>query len=249
MNADQMSTDQLSTDKLTADKLSAEQIDALRVALRDASREPGRRGDALDPMESHLSDAQFIAISVGTLLDAELQECSMHLALCSDCEREVERLRNLNGVWANETDAARLRDRRRAAGSSSISIALEGIIIGFQAALRTLIPPRGAYAHPADDDGPAVEFLVEDGSEPVLALIGTLKRRNRDYYARIDEDDGEGEHNFSNRAVLLTITNPPSVQPVVSRRIDVGVAVLLGTDLPLTEVSMLDAQLLPLGEG
>ena len=96
-----------------------------------------------------------------------------------------------------------------------------------------------------EEESVTVEFPVQGTDGIVMALRGTLIRQNRDYYLQINTILPEDRDAFLHRIVLVTLTDPVLNEPLLQRRVDIGVTVMLGTELRLSEESHLEAVLLP----
>ena len=193
--------------------------------------------------DAHLDDAEFVAWTADTLGPERRAECRRHLARCLDCAEEAARIGALGSGWNDPSTVRRLQMlRMKPAPASPVSL-LSDLFADARTALASLAPARGAFASDESESTPdPLYFVVEAYGYPVTGLVGTVLRRDRAYYARIDLD-GLEEILFASQSVLLTIRDPGLPAPILCRRLELGVAVLLGTDLPLTEMSTLEARL------
>ena len=195
--------------------------------------------------DNHLDDAEFVAWAAETLGPERRAECRRHLARCLDCAEEVARIGALGSGWNDPSTVRKLHMLRSTPVPAAPVSLLSDLFAHARIALASLVPPRGAFASDESDGTPdPLYFVVEAEGYPVAGLVGTVLRRDRAYYARIDLD-GPEEVLLASRSVLLTIRDPGLPAPILCRRLEPGVAVLLGTDLPLTEMSTLEAQLFP----
>jgi hypothetical protein len=223
-------------------------LQAAANSLDGAAPTPGMQ-DAWDlpPVlpERHLTDDEFIQLSLASPLAKP--DLAAHLSHCPDCAAAWARLLSLNAVWEDPDEAEALAVRRRQATGGAPK-GLARLFGGFQTSLGALRLPQAACAEGADTVEAEIHFPIYEGDAEIVGLRGTLRRRRRDYYARIAEVGTTGGP-LAQRKVLLTILDTDSAVPLLLRQVDVGTTVLLGTDLSLTEQSALSAGLLAAAEG
>jgi hypothetical protein len=66
-----------------------------------------------EPIGDHLTDDDFIGYDMGTLTAEEVKQVDAHLASCSDCAMEMERLMEAWQVWRGEQGKQRLAALRK----------------------------------------------------------------------------------------------------------------------------------------
>ena len=215
----------------------------LRPVLESWPESAADLPEAEPASDEHLDDAEFVAWAADTLGPERRAECRRHLARCLDCAEEVARIGALGSGWNDPSTVRRLQALRMTPAPVSPVSLLSDLFESARIALASLAPPRGAFASDGSEGTPQpLYFVVEADGYPVAGLVGTVLRRDRAYYARIDLD-GPKDILTASRSVVLTIRDPNLPAPILCRRLELGVAVLLGTDLPLTEMSTLEARL------
>ena len=201
--------------------------------------------------EVHLTDDQFIEYSMRSLNSRTQGQIEKHIRICADCAGEVRRLSNLSHLWNEESQIQHLDYRIRSlvnpnARTQAGSIA--AFLAGVHVTLKALVLPKGAFAEGQDDSSDPIEFRITADGKMVEELLGTLQRKNKEYYVRVRIPRPEDRMRFRNRRVQITLSEAGKAHPILQRDIDVGVAVLLGTALPLTDTCHVAAHLLPLTE-
>ena len=177
---------------------------------------------------SHVSYEQIDAYLEGELDHVQQADVDRHIDACLNCGERVKALRivrselSLDQVYGPLVPAPRFPLRILLAG---------------------LLAPKGAFGDGSDGNTAVVEFPITDGGKPIPGLQGLLQRNGREYFARISMADPQ-ERLFSNRSVHLTI-GEPNTEPLLSRQLDIGVVILLGTDLKLSDTSAVGAELVP----
>ena len=235
--------------------LKIAQSEQLRAALRAAVSPPAPpslsatsltsdTSDGNPPSTPHLTDAEFFGLSLDQLSPQEKQAAAEHMSRCPACNEEWERLQTLNALWNEPAEVARLEARRRALASQPHTSLLQRLAEGMVTSLQALLPRQEAFAQGVENEEADVTFVIAEGKTVIKDLNGLLRRKNREFYARITADSEEAQQ-FAQRSVLITLQNAEGA-PFLQRHLDVGVAVLLGTDLPLTTDSLIGAQLLPI---
>ncbi len=231
-------------------RLSSEQVEAIRAAVAQATPRPEQAkpeqttGVAARP--HHLSDAEFLTLCVRGEATADQlgQEARDHLAQCLECSAEWERLQELGAIWQDPATRERLTARREAAlrGGGPAFIPSAGRPRNF---LGALIPMQAAYAAQAVPDPESIPFPVYEAGAPVSGLSATLRRRNHEVFALVAPLDADATALYGERTALLTIADEENQHPILTREIAVGVATLLGTHLPLSATSYVQADLVP----
>lgn len=84
-------------------RVTAKQLDTF---IRDI------RAIAAEPTGDHLSDDQFISYSMEMLTARQVEQVDAHLASCSDCAIEMERLLEASEAWRGEEGEQRLAQLR-----------------------------------------------------------------------------------------------------------------------------------------
>jgi len=205
----------------------------------------------------HLTDDQFVDYCMDALAPDATVWVEMHLESCPVCREEASRVKQLSAFWNNDVNVARL-ERRIAAvirppqGNPSkeaqpwtLSAGLAAFLSPFAVSLKPLMRPQGAYGETMEDETTTLEFVVTQEGRIVEGLRGLLKRVNREYYVRIFALDPGSRTEFGDRKAMLSISDTYQDRPILHRRIDIGVTVLLGTDFRLTENSSLAVEMLP----
>jgi hypothetical protein len=205
---------------------------------------------------THLTDELFVGYHMNTLAPAELRAVERHLSDCIVCSEEIERIAELSVIWNDEQEIARLQNRVAGVLSDSHTIPawppvrpqeswLAAFVKPFVVSLRPLIRPQGAYGETKEDETTTLEFSITQDGKIVDGLRGMLKRVNREYYVRIFAVDSGARTEFGDRKAVISISDAYQERPILHRRIDIGVTVLLGTDFPLTDNSSLAVEMLP----
>src|SRR5579859_1576461 len=228
-------------------ELAADRIEAIRAAVEAVDTLAKRA--SLEEMTAvsalpHLTDAEFLTLCEAGTADPLRQETRAHLAQCPECRSEWERLQRLGEVWQDQAALERLEARRRAALRAA-DPGLMPMPERRRTTLAALIPLPTAYAAHAMPDIEAVNFPVYGEDGLISSLIATLQRRNHMFYALITPSDDEAVALYGERSVVLTIADGEDRPPFLRREIGIGVAVLLGTHLPLASTSFIQADLAP----
>ncbi|HEV2474389.1 MAG TPA: hypothetical protein VGS41_17060 [Chthonomonadales bacterium] len=195
----------------------------------------------------HLTDVTLIYLCADSLSPELRDLTNNHLRQCAACREELSRLKTAGGQWDQHNSAQKLQREillRHAQGQQAWQhVAKEPWLAWWSISLRNLAPVHGAYA---EGDLPAVEsvsFPVWRGRQMVAGLSGTLERRQREFYARICSDSDYAVAGSGETYVDLHISSPNRENWSLHRKIDIDVAILLGTDLPIDAGSVLIALL------
>lgn len=253
-----MSSPETRTLRVSTDRLR----DMARV-LRDAPT----LGDADDWV--HLTDEQVIACgmtpqgSASILFEEGWREVAgasiddarglRHAVECDECSSEIDRVRSLAGVWADRSAVTALEARLRSAlwpaaseSKDPIGRLFETIASPFAVSLRSMMLPQGAYGETKEEETTStLEFFITQDGKIVDGLRGLLKRVNREYYIRVFAIDPGARTRYGDRKALISISDTYQERPILHRKIDIGVTVLLGTDFRLTDNSSLAVEMLP----
>ncbi len=225
--------------------ISAEQIQTIRAALATVDSPADRSITANQNEEAqasaHLSDAQFLELCLNESSVQNEPQWRTHLAQCAECRAEWRRLQNLGAIWEDPAARNRLETRRDVGLKSAVSAATEGRP---RIALSPLIRTQTAYAAQTQTDPEMIAFSVYADGAPLPGLKAVLCRRNHEFYALITPEDADAVARYGERSVALTIASENEQSPIVQRQIPVGVAVLLGTHLPLAADSYVEADLM-----
>ncbi len=200
--------------------------------------------DAGCPTSPHLSDAEFVSLCLDDASSEIGQERRAHLAQCPECTVEWERLQDLGAIWQDQEALESLEARRNAALKAA-ELAHVPTTAPPLISLAPLLPLQAAYAAQAMPGPESITLPVYEAGAPVAGLIAALQRRNDEYYALITPTDPEAVSLYGERSVVLTIADGQGHTPILRREIGVGVAVLLGTHLPLSATSFIQADLAP----
>jgi|SRR5579871_1494114 len=227
-------------------ELTAERLQAIRAAVEapDARTPVDAKPEASCLASPHLSDAEFVSLCLDAPSDEIGQERLAHLAQCPECTAEWKHLQNLGEIWQDSVAVERLEARRNAA----LKAAEPGRVAPVRRpriSLAPLIPPQTAYAAHEMPGPESITLPVYEAGAPVSGLIAALQRRSHEYYALITPTDSEAVALYGERSVVLTIAGEQGHPPILRREIGIGVAVLLGTHLPLTAASSIQADLTP----
>jgi hypothetical protein len=202
--------------------------------------------------EGHLTDELFVDFSLNRLPAAARNGVERHLASCGTCSEEADRLKQISSIWESEPFVVRLEDRARAALNTrapkprrAVGNAIAALVQPFVVSLRPLIRPQGAYGEAREEETSTLEFPVTQDGKIVEGLRGLLKRVNREYYVRIFAIDPGARNQYGDRKAVIDISDAHHDRPILHRRIDIGVTVLLGTDFRLTDSSCLAVEMLP----
>lgn len=236
----------LDTRQVISFRVQERRLEAFRDGLFDART--GSAWELLAPeVEAsgrHLTDAEFVGYEAESLNEATLRSVEAHLRDCPACAAESVRLREALAFWEDPRAVRRLEKRVRAAKTSARLAAFRQAFAPRRRGLGPLYL-QGAFGEACAEEFVSLPFRVHEQGWIVEELHGMLERHGRDVYLRIQVKPAEERARFQDRRVLISIENPHEARPLLRRRIDVGVAVLLGTDLRLTESSQLEAVLLP----
>lgn len=226
-------------------RLSDLQASALQALLQQDAVPLDDEGEPDAPLRSLigicLPEDRLIDYAMQPHAEATASPEHFHVRRCPVCAAEVTRLRQCAGQWDNESAFQNLEDRivqSQSAGFAAQSGA-------HRVSLRALMIPPAAFAQAQNEDGATVTFEVKEMDGRAVPLRGTLHRQNREFYLQIHALQPSDKSAFLDRIVLLTIVSGLQSKPLLQRRIEIGVTVLLGTDLRLTESSYLEATLLP----
>ena len=200
----------------------------------------------------HLTDEQVVAFSAGTLDIRSRGKVEWHLSRCAACEAEVAHLRERGIMWNDADAVSRFEARVRAATSKVLDSEpdvlgkiWDAISAPFAVPLNSLLIPQGAYGQSVEEETATVEFYVTQEGKVVDGLRGLLKRVNREYYVRIFAIDPGARTRYGDRKAMISISDTYQDRPILHRKIDIGVTVLLGTDFRLTDNSSLAVEMLP----
>jgi len=240
--------------KLNHIEVMAERMQSLADALLRSNKselggemehEIGVESYEADPM-AHLTDEEFVAGVRKEYDRAERARIEAHLSICSECAQEARRLHDLSGVWGDIGVMADLQSRaRRALGLPAIPVPQTVFRTRRTISLAPLLRPAGAYGETAQSDGSTLEFPVVEHGEVVRGLRGLLMRTDRDLYVQVAANDPQSSRDFGDRKAMISISDTSFEQPILQRKIDVGVTVLLGTDVRLSHNSQLAVEMLP----
>lgn len=197
--------------------------------------------------EDHLQDDEFIAFSQQALDAPARERAERHLQTCDACAREVERIVRLSDIWADEDKVVNLERRILTAARIPPPDLLGGLLSTFRISLKPLLLPQAAFSEGQCDELVTLKFPITEHGQVVEGLVGVLTRANRKFYICVEEDDTEHKVPFANCEVWICLSNPREAHRILQRKIDVGVTVLLGTGLRLSEESQIEARLLPPG--
>jgi hypothetical protein len=235
------------------------QMLGLRAANVSATATPDSKYDKQDiSMEEmrpngHLTDELFVDLSLNRLPAATRKGVDSHLAGCLTCSEEAARLTRVSTLWNSEAAIGRLEQRVRTAldmqpvrAGRGIGGAIAAFVHPYVISLTPLIRPQGAYGETKDEETSTLEFPVTQDGKIVEGLRGLLKRVNRDYYVRIFAIDPGARTEYGDRKAVIDISDSRQERPILRRRIDIGVTVLLGTDFRLTDSSSLAVEMLPI---
>ncbi|MGO8673591.1 MAG: hypothetical protein ACLQVD_19805 [Capsulimonadaceae bacterium] len=205
--------------------------------------------------QTHLTDELFVEYSRYQQGLPDAPAIGEHLAACADCAAEVVRIRRLGAIWQDETAVQALMRRARAALGldirpplvETVAAAAGRLLAPFAVSLRPLIRPQGAYGETLQQEHTmsTLEFSVTQDGRIVDGLRGILKRVNREYYVRIFAVDPASRTLYGDCKAMISIFDSYLDRPILHRKIDVGVTVLLGTDFRLTDDSCLAVEMLP----
>jgi hypothetical protein len=173
---------------------------------------------------------------------AAAQSClHSHVSQCQACRAEIARLRHFAHLWETEDVWEQMHTRIAQTPSFvfACSVPLNHI------PLHDLIHPAGAFGESLEGDRATVEFAVQEADGSDSPLRGMMTRQNRDFYLQIYARQSEIKKAFAGRIALVTLVTSPAKAPLLQRHIEIGVTILLGTDLRLTKESYLEAALLP----
>ena len=111
--------------------------------------------------------------------------------------------------------------------------------------LAPLMRAEGAYAEAHGVESSTVEFPVVQDGTVVDGLLGKLVRVEQDLYVQVATRDAQSSRDFGDRKARISISDITCQEPILRRKIDIGVTVLLGTDVKLTSDSRLAVEMLP----
>jgi len=188
----------------------------------------------------HLTDQEFLLcleLSTQTGIPALLE----HIDACFECSRELSRLRACMSALEDDSLLPRVQERvlsRLKSRAPSADFRKEKPSDGprlrpVNKTWLSLAPFFQFQAASAAHDAEAerIEFPVTQAGDPVPGLLGALMRRSNEYYAKIEARDDQVLHNFRDRKVRLTISDPEEEAPIFERTMPIGVVVLIGTGL------------------
>jgi hypothetical protein len=201
-------------------------------------------------MQLHLTDDQYVSYILGTLEPNVRPQSEQHILSCTECADEIRRIRSVSTIWEHEIEIQRLENRIQSVFRNSdirtpLETAWSNMVDSFKISLQPLLRPLGAYGEAVEEITSTVEFSILESGTPVDGLRGLLKRVNREYYVRISATDSEARRVYGNRAAMISISDDELDHPILQRKIDIGVTVLLGTDFRLTDKSFLAVEMLP----
>jgi len=216
-----------------------------RRATHDGSRQP-HPYHLLDSIarnalkDDHVSDADLIEFGADVLDNEKKEHFLAHVKQCSDCRREVEKIREAALVW-DQT--------RPALGSVHVSKTADEVDavsepwwkrIPRWTPLASLRPLQGVYA--AGFDSSHIEFPVYYGETITLALAGSIMRQNNEYYVRISIT-GHAPASMNSRKAEIVLEHASTREVTVQRTIPMEQLIFLGTDLPI-ETQRITARLI-----
>jgi hypothetical protein len=195
---------------------------------------------------AHLSDEWCLDYHEQRLTPEEREWAERHLAICDECADQIERLELFADL---ATDPAWIRRMEARLQSVQAPIPPQQAVYKLPtgAGRRSLFPilrPMGAYGSDVQDASLAIDFPVIGDGEILKDLSGHVQRNGREYYAQIRIVDLQ-QPALADRQVVITVANGPDEPSCLQRTVDVGVTVLLGTDLMLSDQSTIEAHLLP----
>lgn len=197
--------------------------------------------------DAHLTDADFMAVLRREGNSASRKRITEHLGSCSVCAAEVTRLQDLSVVWTDPLSVTSLRRRIRQVLGLPEEIKTPAIVWNerFRVSLEPLLRPAGAYGEGVAYEESTVEVPVIQDGEIISGLKGVLVRTDRDLYVRVSTSDAQSIRKFGDRKAFISISDTTLDQPILQRKIDIGVTVLLGTDVRLSRNSRLAVEMLP----
>ena len=214
-----------------------------------------REDVVIDEFEAgHLGDEEIVSFCSGSMNSRERANVERHLSRCAACAEEVEHLQDRATMWADDTAVAAFEARVRAVTHQARKTASEAIekiwdeLTGpITVSLKSMMMPQGAYgqSQSVEEETATLEFLVTQEGRVVDGLRGLLKRVNREYYVRIFAIDPGARTRYGDRKAMISISDTYQERPILHRKIDIGVTVLLGTDFRLTDNSSLAVEILP----
>lgn len=208
--------------------------------------------------DAHLTDADFMAVLRREGNPASRKRITEHLDFCSACAAEVTRLQDLSVVWTDPLSVTTLQRRVRQilglpeeirtpaiAWNDAVKAPASAWSERFRVSLEPLLRPAGAYGEGVAFEESTVEVPVIQDGEVISGLKGVLVRTDRDLYVRISTSDAQSVRKFGDRKAFISISDTALDQPILQRKIDIGVTVLLGTDVRLSRNSRLAVEMLP----
>jgi hypothetical protein len=249
----------MSLDNIKRIQVAGEQVDRIVGALRSAvdlppmshesaAAQPAGVNGALS--QRHLSDQEFIECAAQLMSYGQRETADRHLAVCYTCSMEIKRLREQSSLW-NDLIAVERFERRilqpaeRTEHAASPNSRPVKASYPFHISLRPLVLPSGAYGEGVELEAPIIKFPVTENGQKIDGLLGALKRKNREFYIMISTTTKEIEELIGNRKVAITISDPREARPLLKRRVDISVTQLLGTDMRITNASVLTAEIAP----
>lgn len=203
----------------------------------------------------HLDDAEFVERCSGVLTGSAALRINQHLESCDACAAEAARIQTLAGFWDDAEAVAAMEKRVRGASeprkasqksaNAPISRVWNTLASPFAVSLKSIIVPQGAYGETKEDESSTLEFFITHDGKIVEGLRGLLKRVNREYYVSIFAVDPNARSRYGDRKAVISISDTYQERPILYRKIDIGVTVLLGTDFRLTDNSCLAVEMLP----
>jgi len=241
----------MATGKLKSITLSPERMKVLADVLL-APLAPGSstkaEGGMVENAKMHLTDEDFITHVRGELDRVSLRRITSHLNACDECRAEMGRLTAMNAVWADGDAMRELQRRVRRAlslPSEVAPVARPAWTPSFTISLSPLLRPAGAYGEGSGHDISSIEFPVIQDGEVVSGLKGVMMRTDRDLYVSVTTKDAKSKLDFGDRKAFISISDAAREQPILQRKIDIGVTVLLGTDVRISGNSHMAVEMLP----
>jgi hypothetical protein len=158
----------------------------------------------------------------------------------------MERLRTVSPFWQDEEFLQRLETKvRRLPQTQPHPDPFSAVRAAFATSLRTLVAPQFAFGEGKEEESVSIEFPIVDHGQTVEGVRGILTRKNRDYSLFIQITDEKYRPQFQDAGVLVTFFTAQEGRPFLQRKVDMEVAVLIGTDLNAIEEMEMTAQLWP----
>jgi len=242
----------MATRKLKSITLSPERMKILAdVLMAPLAPEASTiaEGGMVEDANMHLTDEDFFTHVRGEVDRASLRRITGHLDACDECRAEMGRLTAMNAVW---TDGDAMRDLQRRVrrvlglpSDTGATVTRPAWIPSFTISLSPLLRPAGAYGEGSGHDMSSIEFPVIQDGQVVSGLKGVMMRTDRDLYVSVTTKDAKSKLDFGDRKAFISISDAAREQPILQRKIDIGVTVLLGTDVRISGNSHMAVEMLP----